>query len=333
MSGHCYRNVGRNLTIFMVCTCLVSICFGQRRPEDDLKIPDPEAVTVQATDGMSIRCSYYPGGFVETPGDKKDKPKIVKKPGKEVVPVLMLHGWDGRRRDFDELATTLQKQGHAVIVPDLRGHGDSSTIQLANGQIEEIDRDRMRPADMAKMLYDVEAAKKFLLDKNNAGELNIELLCVVGADVGATVAVNWAAYDWSRRQLPAFKQGRDVKALVLVSPKTSHRGLSLNKSLSHPIIQKFLSVMLIVGEGDRDASRDAKSIHSRIEKMRDEPPKELEKQDLFYLRPNTTLQGTQLINVPGLPLRQNIGLFIELRLVRKANDFPWMERKNPLEGS
>ncbi|MDA1050980.1 MAG: alpha/beta fold hydrolase [Planctomycetota bacterium] len=328
MTGLCYRNVGRNLLVFMGCTCIASICFGQRGPEEELKIPGPETLTVMASDGVPIRCSYYAGGFVQTPGEKKDKPKIEKKPGKEVVPVILLHGWEGRRRDFDELASTLQTRGHAVIVPDLRGHGDSTTYQDANGLLKEIDRDRMRSTDMAGMLLDVEVAKKFFLEKNNAGEVNIELLCVIGADVGAIVAVNWAAFDWARRQLPAFKQGQDVKALVLVSPQESHKGFSLTKALNYPVVQKSLSIMLIVGEEDRTASREAKSIHARLERMRDEPadPKD---PDLVYLKPNTTLQGTQLIKFPSLPLRNTIANFIEQRLVRKAGDFPWTDRTGP----
>ena len=321
--------VSRSLLAFIGCMLLAANGFGQARPEDQVKIPDPEAVTVETSDGVPIRCSYYPGGFIETPTDKKDKPKIEKKPGKEVVPVILLHGWDGRRRDFDELASTLQKLGHAVMVPDLRGHGDSTSVQLPNGGTKEIDRDRMRSTDIAAMGLDVEAVKKFFFEKNNAGEVNIELLCVVGADVGAILAVNWAAYDWSRRQLPAFKQGRDVKALVLISPEAAFKGYSMTTALSHPIVQKTLSIMLIVGEDDRTASREAKSIHTRLERFRQVPtdPKDA---DLVYLKPNTTLQGTQLINVPGLPLRDYIGVFIEHRLVRKANENTWTERTSPL---
>ncbi|MBI2478000.1 MAG: alpha/beta fold hydrolase [Planctomycetia bacterium] len=253
MIGYCYRHLGRQLLLtFVGCICFASTCFGQARPAAELKIPDAETISVEASDGFPIRCSYYPGGFVETPTDKKDKPKIEKKPGKEVVPVILLHGWEGRRRDLDELATTLQKRGHAVMVPDLRGHGDSTAFVLPNGKPEELKADRMLRPEMTAMLFDVEAAKKFLLDKNNAGELNIELLCVVGADVGSIVAVNWAAYDWSRRQLPAFKQGLDVKALVLVSPETSFKGYTLTTSLKHPVIQNKLSIMLVVGEEDPD---------------------------------------------------------------------------------
>ncbi len=334
MIEFCKRTIGSRLVWLVVCVCINSVGFGQGRQVDEIKVPDPESVTVNASDGVPIRCSYYAGGFIETAGDKKGKPKVEKKPGKEVVPVILLHGWDGRRRNFDELATTLQKRGHAVIVPDLRGHGDSTTVTLANGEVKEIDRDRMRSTDIAGMVRDVEACKQFLLDKNNAAEVNIEQLCVVGADVGAIVAVNWAAYDWSRRQLPAFKQGQDVKALVLISPKYSFKGFSLQKPLLHPIIKRTLSIMLIVGEDDRSAASDANKIHGQLEKMRDDPPENpeerLKKQDLFYLKPNTTLQGTQLINVPSFPLRNNIALFIDLRLVRNSDLFPWMERKNPL---
>lgn len=329
MNGHCYRNVGRKLLVFLGCTCLASICFGQRRTEEELKIPDPEAVTVEASDRVPIRCSYYAGGFVEKPGEKKDKPKVERMSGKEVVPIIMLHGWGGSRRDFDVLASMLQKAGHAIIVPDLRGHGDSTSIQLANGETKEIDRERMRPADIERMGLDVEAAKKFLMDKNNAGEVNIELLCIVGADVGAIAAVNYAAYDWARRQLPAFKQGRDVRALVLISPQESHKGFSLTKALVYPVVQNSLSIMLIVGEQDRTAARDAKSIHGRLEKQRTTPTDPRD-QDLVYIKQDASLQGTQLINVPGLPLRDYIATFIEHRLARKAGDYPWSERKNPL---
>lgn len=328
MIRYCYRNVGRHLLVFTGCLSLASACFGQRRPEDELKMPDPQAITVEASDGVPIRCSYYPGGFIETPSDKKDKPKIEKKPGKEVVPVVLLHGWEGSRRDFDELASTLQKRGHAVIVPDLRGHGDSAKVQLPNGEAKEFDIERMRSTDIAGMLLDVEAVKKFLLDKNNLGEVNIELLCVVGADVGAIVAVNWAAYDWSRQQLPAFKQGRDVKALVLISPQATFKGYSLTTSLNHPVIQKLLSILLIVGEEDRTASREARTIHGRLERLREVPtdPKDA---DLVYLKPNTTLQGTKLINVAALRLPDVIAFFIDQRLVRRSNEFAWTERTSP----
>ena len=48
--------------------------------------------------------------------------------------MILLHGFKGSRKDFtqkDGLAAFLQeKLGCAVIVPDLRGHGDSTRIKV-----------------------------------------------------------------------------------------------------------------------------------------------------------------------------------------------------------
>ena len=65
----------------------------------------------------------------------------------------------------------------------------------------------------------MEAVRGFLVGKNDAGELNLNKLCLVGVGMGATVAVNWAAQDWDAPPLLVGKQGQDVKALVLVSPQ------------------------------------------------------------------------------------------------------------------
>ena len=62
---------------------------------------------------------------------------------------------------------------------------------------------------------DMEAVRKFLVDKNDAGELNLNKLCLVGSGMGASVAANWAVQDWSAPPLAVGKQGQDVKALVL----------------------------------------------------------------------------------------------------------------------
>jgi hypothetical protein len=94
------------------------------------------------------------------------------------------------------------------------------------------------------------------------------------------------------------------------------------------VIQKLLSILLIVGEEDRTASREARTIHGRLERLREVPtdPKDA---DLVYLKPNTTLQGTKLINVAALRLPDVIAFFIDQRLVRRSNEFAWTERTSP----
>ena len=53
----------------------------------------------------------------------------------------------------------------------------------------------------------MEAIKRFLMTKHNAGELNIDKLCVVGVEFGL-VAVNWAAHDWSWPSWPPASRAR-----------------------------------------------------------------------------------------------------------------------------
>ena len=280
-------------------------------------MPPPETLNLETNDGVALRCTYYPGGFVLNPKTKD----VTRISGKEVVPIIMLHGWEGQRREFDFTAVLLQRLGHAVVVPDLRGHGESTSARIGPRTVK-LERDRMGRVDLENMvLLDVEAVKRFLIDKNNASELNIELLCVVGAELGATVALNWAVLDWNQPQLPAFKRGRDVKALVLLSPPASFKGLNANAALKHPIIQSALSVMIVVGKDDREGYREAKSIHTRLEKARERlptDPKERQKrQDLFFIEPATSLSGTKLLTPRGLSVNQDLVTFLQLRLVSK----------------
>lgn len=290
------------------------------------KPPDPERVWLETKDGWKIHCTYY-----------GPQPEIRK--GKETVPIIMIHGWGGQGSDYSILAAGLQTYGHASIVPDLRGHGRSTDRQLPNGNVETIRHDDARKFtkfDRENMHWDIEACKKFLMDKNNREEVNIEMLCVVGAEAGSIIATNWAAVDWSWPQMPAFKQGQDVKALVLLSPRQTFERMNATKALAHPAIAQRLSILIAVGEQDRRSYSEAKRIHSRLERARPAPPTKpvdkLRKQDLFFVTAKTLLQGTKLLG-PNLPINRNIAGFIDLRLVKKREDLLWAERKNPIGGN
>jgi pimeloyl-ACP methyl ester carboxylesterase len=309
---------------FVAMCCGPSLAPAQR-PSNKLKLPKPEQVTLRTKDGMQIRCAYYPGGVKQT----AKKGVFQKKLGKTVVPVILLHGWEGERNQYASLANSLQSRGHAVVVPDLRGHGDSATIRLPNGAERRIDRDRMRPAEIQGMVFDVQAVKKFMLTKNNEGELNIELLCVVGAKLGAIVGLIWAQRDWSRQQLPSFKQGQDVKALVLLTPQQKFKGMTASHALKHPVVAGGLSMMIVVGNSDRKNFSDAKAIHKRLERFhRSDGGSE---EDLFFFDLDTSQSGTELVDPKArLKVDQLIGGFIRKRLEANSARFPWTERRNPL---
>lgn len=283
--------------------------------------PAPENFYLRTKDGWNIFCTYY--------GPKKGVRR-----GKDVVPIIMLHGWEGQGSEYADLATVLQSWGFASIVPDLRGHGRSVSRKNEKGEDEVVKVAELKPDDIELMTYDVEAVKKVLVDKNNSAELNIEMLTVIAADAGCIVAVNWAALDWSWPMTPAYKQGQDVKALVLLTPQQTFRRMNCTKALGTPAISQRLSVMLAVGEQQARDFSEAKRIHSRLERLRPPVAKEevMRKQDLFLIVAPTPLQGTKLLD-RALKVNSYIMTFLNWRLLQKLEDFPWTERKNPLGGN
>lgn len=321
-----------SLTLLIALFSVALTFSGSLEAQNTRKVtlPKPENVTLATPDGVQLRCTYYPGGVLETVDKETKRRQFVKKPGKQVVPVILLHGWEGRRTEFAGLADQLQRRGHAVVAPDLRGHGDSLVVRFPSGDERRIDPKKMRSPDFQAMVVDVQTVKKFLLKKNNEGVLNIELLCVVGAELGTIVAANWAEVDWSRRQLPSFKQGRDVKAMVLLTPLQSYKGLSATRALKHPVVGGQLSTMIVVGRNDRKNFSDAKAIHKRLERLHREPASAAD-QDLFLVERNTSLKGTQLVNPNArLGVERLIAGFIGKRLVQQGSRFAWRERTNPL---
>jgi len=284
--------------------------------------PAPENLFLRTKDGWNIFYTFY--------GPKKGV-----RPGKSVVPIIMLHGWQGQGSEYAELATILQSWGFASIVPDLRGHGRSVNVirRKPNGEEEDkvVKADDLMPQDLEGMVNDVEAMKRVLVDKNNKAELNIEMLTVVAAEVGTIVALNWSALDWNWPIMPAFKQGQDVKALVLLTPQQTFKRLNANTALTHQAISRRLSILIAVGDQQSRDLSEAKRIHSRLERIR--PPvvaeDRLQKQDLFLIPAPTPLQGTKLLD-RALPVGGSIMKFLELRLLRKQEDFPWTERRDPL---
>jgi len=61
-----------------------------------------------AFDGMILSATYYRGAN-----------------GKDSIPIVLLHGKGGSRSDFNPIIPALLKDGMAVLVPDIRGHGKS----------------------------------------------------------------------------------------------------------------------------------------------------------------------------------------------------------------
>jgi pimeloyl-ACP methyl ester carboxylesterase len=291
--------------------------------DKDKELPPKRDLVLTTDDGLQLGVSYYPGTK-----------------GENTIPVVMLHMWKQSRVDYDDLALYLQKQGHACIVPDLRGHGESKRFKGSSRDSEDIIATNLRREHYDEMVvFDMKAVKDFLWECNNKGELNIDKLCVVGAEMGAMVAMNFAVYDsigYEKNMISygPLKLGEFVKAMVLISPDWTFKGMTLKNAISNPRIQRDISILLLVGKEDKKALVEAKRFLTFFERFHIEPTGDDKagRRTLFFVPFDTSLQGAKLLD-PKFEAREAIADFIDRRLNAsdESQDWTWKERKRPHE--
>ncbi len=175
--------------IFMMQILL--IVGGVGLPSQSAWDDEPRRVEFTTSDGVQIVGDFY----------------LPKKPVEKLPAVILLHMYDSNRRAWDTLAPELQKAGLAVLAIDLRGHGES--IQPANLQLET--KAKNRDAKLFQNMWkDVEAAYRWLARRP---EVDPSRLAIVGASVGCSVALDYAARD------------KSIDLLVLLSPGVNYLGL------------------------------------------------------------------------------------------------------------
>ncbi len=293
-----------------------------RKRDKAEEIPKPEDLVLRTGDGVQLAVTYYPGAK-----------------GKETIPIVLLHGLNQSRTEYKDLAPALQALGYAVAAPDLRGHGESTRKRGAN-KGDKLDVAKMAPAQFGLMVReDMKAVKDFLWERNNAGQLNLDKLCIVGADMGASVALNFAAYDAAGYGSGAvyygpLKLGRFVKALVLISPNGSSPGLPLAQAARNPTVQRNIAMLILVGKEDAKEMAEAKRVHGLFKNSHLEPTGEdkNDKKTLFFWPLPTSLQGTKLLD-PKFNVQGLIADFIYRRLLKseESREWTWKERKFPHE--
>jgi pimeloyl-ACP methyl ester carboxylesterase len=267
-------------------------------------------IDLPAKDGLMLKAEFYLGT------DDKD-----------TVPVLLLHGWKGDRMEFAGLAAHLQRRGHAVLVPDLRGHGESIVAPVSlTGTNRVVDAAHMTPEQFASMaLYDLEVWRTFLAGMNDRDHLNLNKLCIVGAEMGAALAAYYALHDCTtlRREAGRAAPSRDVKAIVLISPDWDFHGMPLNKQLGNMLGRSGVAMMIVVGKGDRDSLSHALRLRNLVKRFHRSPADD-EAQGLLFVEHPTDLQGTNRLRVRELRLPEAVAQFIEAHLVDPH--YPWYDR-------
>lgn len=331
----------RRAAVFAAAVCLVSFSFASRAVGQGSDLPKPEAIAVAAGDGLPIAITYFKSGG-----------------GKESPVVVLLHMKEDSRRIWDNgLAPVLQKEGYAVISVDLRGHGDSKGggIPAAVGagagnvnQKKKDDKDKKPAAKSTKgsgdvkrgdveamIVLDMEAVKTFIYDKNQSGELNMNKLAVVGAEMGATVAVNFAANDWAKKPhsdgVEGFRtpRGQDVRALVLISPQTGFAGVPVNAALnamrtSLPTTidpNGGVAVLVCVSKKDTEDHGQAKKIFDQVQNKDNEGR-------TYFETYEGNLRGTKLLG-KKLKIESHLLAFLDKHLRKLPPN--WKDRQSKLE--
>jgi esterase/lipase len=109
--------------------------------------------------------------------------------------VILVHMMGGSKSDYNALAKFLNDNGYSTISIDLRGHGKSTG-----------DTKTFSDEDFQNMKYDLKTAKNFLV-KNGVNKIGI-----IGASIGANLALNYAASS-------------DIKRIIMLSPGEDYRSI------------------------------------------------------------------------------------------------------------
>jgi len=141
---------------------LIPFCGGgiDRPPIEDLS---SETVTYETADGVRIEAGWFP------------PPGVTKPPV-----VILLHEENGTRAQWDGLVGILVKEGYAVLAPDIRGHGGSTTV-IRDGQPEPY----QFSGSAAEAIEDVGAAIEWLKGQDN---VDVNRVGVIGARLGAMLS-------------------------------------------------------------------------------------------------------------------------------------------------
>lgn len=255
---------------------------------------------------------------------------------KDTVPVILLHDWRSDRTQLIPLAQHLQRElGCAVLVPDLRGHG-ASTSQV--GSSRKLDASQFKNLEIPLVAEDLETCKRFLKERHNAGELNLEMLTLVACGQSTAVAAGWAVADWQWPPYKGVKQGQDVKLLVLLSPVRKFETFNLGALIKTPLFSdpKFngLTTALFWDSREEESERDAAALEAVLVKglgpapAADAPDRWRQVRYSLKVVPDGGSAEELLSGSKGGLVQNEITSFIEQKLARRASQYPWLDRSD-----
>lgn len=146
---------------------------------------------------LKTRDQYNVAGWYYAPADSKG--------GAAAPAILLLHMRGKDKSSWGGLPAKLVKEGYAVLAIDLRGHGETLDPQGHN-----IVLNSLKDSDYQNMLFDVSAAHEYLARQPG---VDPERLGIIGASIGANLALLYCSGDRRVRTVVALSPGLNYKSL------------------------------------------------------------------------------------------------------------------------
>jgi predicted esterase len=295
-------------------------------------------VRFETIDKVKIKGTFYPSGG-----------------GNKSPCVLLLHKLGGNRQQdgWNELATALQNKGFAVLSFDFRGHNDSTSVDPDTFYSLAVNKRVFRPGKEPKstisykdfinhkknyyytpmLVYDVEAAKHFLDQQNNANECNSSNLVVIGADDGAAIGAVWLACQWKTPHYipnpygfgvaadPRRTAGDAVAAAVWLSAPVRSNGIAPGSFLSLTPIRDKVPMYFICGDKDGAGAKAAKLLYGSVKSPRNAETTKL------HIKKGTKAAGNELLK-RSLGTGDDIGNYL-MKVMDKRVMQVWEKRVTP----
>lgn len=150
---------------------------------------------------------------------------------------LLLHMLGNTRQSWREFALFLQDKGYQVLAIDLRGHGQS--LEKNNQRVSYIN---FHEQDFLDMLKDIQAAKK-VLQKEGVAEL-----ALIGASIGANLAILAAAHD------------HEIKKVIALSPGLNYKGVKPQDDIKKIAVP----ILIVAAEDDAYSAMSSRTLEAVI---------------------------------------------------------------------
>ena len=245
------------------------------------------------------------------------------------IPVILLHKKEGKKEDWQELAQFLAEKGLAVLVPDLRGYGESVTAFIEDysfgGEQPVIRQNQYNAQNFSPDDWDAMRSAdghfwiRFLVYLHNKKMINIRKLVMIGDGYGAAVAGSWLLEDW---KAPSPKKGQFTRGLLMISPDADSvfEKLGGSKTTAGKLMYK-----IFVGGLDQERLKAAESIGLQLAREKSSVDPEMRKVPVENCK--TEKQDMPLLKASAFNMPEQILQFVTDQC-QSGQEQKWQAVKN-----